>query len=332
MSPTLTSRITPCLWLESQAEEAARFYTSIFKNSKISRIVRYGKERHPAEGIEEGMAMTVTFELDGQEFVALNGGPQFKFNEAISMIVNCDSQEEIDYYWARLSEGGDGRAQVCGWLKDQYGLSWQIVPVQLSDMLRDPDTSKSERVTRAMLQMKKLDLPKLQQVNEGNETYDLSVSRVLEAPVQEVWNAWTNSELVRQWWGPTGFTCPVAEMDVRVGGNSLVCMQAPESFGGHKIYNTWTYTNIVPLDKMEYILRFTDQQGTPLVPQQIGLPAGIPMEVPHVVILKRLEGDRTELIIEEYGYTTEQARDMSKLGLEPCLDKMAAIFRVAELG
>lgn len=169
-SPIITTRISPCLWMESQAEEAARFYTSIFKNSKIVKVVRYGKERHPIEGMEEGMAMTVTFELDGQEFVALNGGPQFKFNEAVSMIVNCASQEEIDYYWDRLSEGGDVQAQVCGWLKDRYGLSWQVVPVQLSEMLRDPDPDKSERVTRAMLQMKKLDLPALQQAYEGKET------------------------------------------------------------------------------------------------------------------------------------------------------------------
>jgi predicted 3-demethylubiquinone-9 3-methyltransferase (glyoxalase superfamily) len=163
MAQTITPRISPCLWLESQAEEAAILYTSIFNNSKIVRVVRYGKERHPIEGITEGMAMSVTFELDGQQFVALNGGPQFKFNEAISFIVNCDTQEEIDYYWDKLSEGGDERAQVCGWLKDKYGLSWQVVPVQLSQMLQDSDVDKSERVTRAMLQMKKLDLAKLQQ-------------------------------------------------------------------------------------------------------------------------------------------------------------------------
>src|SRR5690606_27955647 len=107
MSNRITPRISTCLWLESQAEEAARFYTSIFDHSKITRVVRYGKERHPIEGIEEGMAMTVTFELDGQEFVALNGGPQFKFNEAVSLVVNCSTQEEIDYYWDKLSAGGD---------------------------------------------------------------------------------------------------------------------------------------------------------------------------------------------------------------------------------
>jgi predicted 3-demethylubiquinone-9 3-methyltransferase (glyoxalase superfamily) len=167
MSPMIGTRISTCLWFEFQAEEAASFYTSIFKNSRIINVVRFGKERHPIEGIEEGMAMTVAFELDGHEFVALNGGPQFKFNEAVSMVVKCHSQDEIDYYWDSLSVGGDERAQVCGWLKDQYGLSWQIVPVQLTEMLSDPDTDKSERVTKVMLQMKKLDLQALQLAYEG---------------------------------------------------------------------------------------------------------------------------------------------------------------------
>lgn len=332
MSQKIVPRISPCLWLESQAEEAAAFYTSIFNNSRIVRVVRYGKERHPIEGIEEGMAMSVTFELDGQEFMALNGGPQFKFNEAVSFIVNCDTQDEIDYYWYKLSEGGDERAQVCGWLKDKYGLSWQVVPVQLLQMLHDPNTDKSERVTRAMLQMKKLDLPALLEAYEGNATYDLAVTRVIEAEVQDVWKALTDSELVRRWWGPAGFTCPVADMEVKEGGTSLVCMRAPDSYGGHHMYNTWTYTKVVPLERIEYLLRFTDENGMPLVPQQIGLPDGIPAEVPHMITLRKLGDDRTELCMEELGYTTVQARDMSKLGLEPCLDKMAAIFRVTERG
>lgn len=155
--------ITPCLWFDSTAEEAAKFYTSIFKNSKLGKISRYGKEGYEIHGKLEGTVLTVEFELNGQTFTALNGGPAFKFNEAISFQVHCESQDEIDYYWEKLSQGGDQKAQQCGWLKDKYGVSWQIVPTVLSEMLQDKDTEKSERVMKAMLQMKKLDIDKLKQ-------------------------------------------------------------------------------------------------------------------------------------------------------------------------
>jgi predicted 3-demethylubiquinone-9 3-methyltransferase (glyoxalase superfamily) len=156
-------RITPCLWFDSNAEEAAKFYTSIFKNSKIGKISRYGKEGHEIHGKPEGSVLTVEFELDGQTFTALNGGPVFKFNEAISLQVHCKSQNEVDYYWEKLSEGGDEKAQQCGWLKDKYGVSWQIVPVVLAKMLQDKSAEKSERVMKALLQMKKLDIKALEQ-------------------------------------------------------------------------------------------------------------------------------------------------------------------------
>jgi predicted 3-demethylubiquinone-9 3-methyltransferase (glyoxalase superfamily) len=161
-------KITPNLWFDSQAEEAARYYVSIFENSTIGRITRYGKERHEVNGIPEGNVMTVEFELDGQTFVALNGGPQFKFTEAISFIVNCDTQEELDYYWEKLSEGGDEKAQVCGWLKDKFGVSWQIVPSDLTEMISDPDLEKAERVMKALLQTKnKIDIKTLKQAYES---------------------------------------------------------------------------------------------------------------------------------------------------------------------
>lgn len=161
-------KITTNLWFDTQAEEAAKFYASIFKNSKIGRIARYGKERHEINGISDGAVMTVEFQLEGQDFVALNGGPQFKFTEAISFIVNCESQEELDYYWEKLSEGGDEKAQVCGWLKDKYGVSWQIIPDILTDLVRDHDPEKSERVMKALLQMKKkIDINTLKQAYEG---------------------------------------------------------------------------------------------------------------------------------------------------------------------
>jgi predicted 3-demethylubiquinone-9 3-methyltransferase (glyoxalase superfamily) len=151
-------KISPCLWFDDQGEEAAKFYTSIFKDSKIGDVTRYGKEGYEIHGREEGTVMTVEFEIEGQKFLALNGGPIFKFNEAISFQVYCETQEEVDYYWEKLSEGGDEKAQQCGWLKDKYGVSWQIVPTILIKMLKDKDSEKSQRVMKAMLQMHKLDI------------------------------------------------------------------------------------------------------------------------------------------------------------------------------
>jgi predicted 3-demethylubiquinone-9 3-methyltransferase (glyoxalase superfamily) len=154
-------KISPCLWFDDQGEEAAKFYTSIFKDSKIGDVTRYGKEGYEIHGRKEGTIMTVEFEIEGQKFLALNGGPIFKFNEAISFQVYCETQEEVDYYWEKLSEGGDEKAQQCGWLKDKYGVSWQIVPTILIKMLKDKDSEKSQRVMKVMLQMHKLDISTL---------------------------------------------------------------------------------------------------------------------------------------------------------------------------
>jgi predicted 3-demethylubiquinone-9 3-methyltransferase (glyoxalase superfamily) len=154
-------KITPFLWFDNQAEEAAKFYVSIFKNSKIVNVARYG-DAGPGP---KGSVMTVRFQLDGQEFVALNGGPQFKFTEAISFVVNCETQEEIDYFWEKLS-GGGGKSR-CGWLKDKFGLSWQIVPSALSEMVDDKDPAKSDRVMKALMQMDKLDIATLQRAAKG---------------------------------------------------------------------------------------------------------------------------------------------------------------------
>ncbi|MGM7700515.1 VOC family protein [Pseudalkalibacillus sp. Hm43] len=160
-------KISTNLWFDSQAEEAAHFYTTVFENSKIGRMTRYGKEGYEIHGKPEGTVMNVEFQLEGQSFVALNGGSQFKFNESISFIIHCESQEEIDYYWEKLSEGGDEEAQVCGWLKDQFGISWQIVPANLPEMLSDPDPEKVNRVMQALLQMKKIDIATLKRAYEG---------------------------------------------------------------------------------------------------------------------------------------------------------------------
>lgn len=153
--------ITPFLWFDTEAEEAANFYVGIFKNSKIHKITRYG-EGGPGP---EGSIMTVTFELDGQEFIALNGGPQFQFTEATSFVVSCQTQAEVDHFWNSLSRGG--QEVQCGWLKDRYGLSWQIVPSILGELMSDPDPDRSRRVMKAMLQMKKLDIAELKHAAES---------------------------------------------------------------------------------------------------------------------------------------------------------------------
>jgi predicted 3-demethylubiquinone-9 3-methyltransferase (glyoxalase superfamily) len=158
--------ITPGLWFDRNAEEAATFYTSIFKNSKIGSISRYGEAGFEIHQMPAGTVLTIEFELNGQKFTALNGGPVFKFNEAVSFQVHCETQEEVDYYWEKLGAGGDPNAQQCGWLKDKFGLSWQIVPTVLVKLLRDKDAAKAARVMNAMLQMKKIDIKRLQQAYE----------------------------------------------------------------------------------------------------------------------------------------------------------------------
>jgi predicted 3-demethylubiquinone-9 3-methyltransferase (glyoxalase superfamily) len=156
--------ITTCLWFDTEAEEAAKYYVSIFKNAKILRKRYYGKEGFEIHGRPAGSVMTIEFELEGRIFVALNGGPHFKFNEAVSLIVNVDTQEELDYYWDKLTEGGDKKAQVCGWLKDKYGLSWQVVPKLLTDLPEDLDPKKNDAIMKAILKMKKLDIKEFEKV------------------------------------------------------------------------------------------------------------------------------------------------------------------------
>jgi predicted 3-demethylubiquinone-9 3-methyltransferase (glyoxalase superfamily) len=158
-------KITPCLWFDTQAEEAAQFYISIFDNSKIHAISRYAKAGYEIHGKPPGSVMTVAFEIDGQAFLALNGGPNFKFNEAVSFQISCETQEEIDHFWNKLTR--DGQGGPCGWLKDRYGVSWQIVPAMLPDMLMDPEAERVERVTKAFLQMKKFDIAALKRAHAG---------------------------------------------------------------------------------------------------------------------------------------------------------------------
>jgi predicted 3-demethylubiquinone-9 3-methyltransferase (glyoxalase superfamily) len=160
-------RLTTCLWFDGKAEDAAKFYTSIFKNSKIIQISRYGEAGRAVHGQTPGSVLTVAFELDGQTFTALNGGPLYKFSEAISFQINCQTQEEIDDYWEKLGAGGDPAAQQCGWLKDKFGVSWQVVPTVLPELINGSDYARSQRAMQAMLQMKKLDIDALKRAYDG---------------------------------------------------------------------------------------------------------------------------------------------------------------------
>ena len=160
-------KITPCLWFDDQAEEAANFYVDVFPGSRILEVTRYGEAGREIHKRPAGSVMTVLFELAGQRFTALNGGPIFKFNEAVSFEVDCADQDEVDYYWEKLSAGGDPRAQQCGWLKDRFGLSWQVVPSVLNELVNDPKSPKSQRAMQAMLAMKKLDIAELRRAYEG---------------------------------------------------------------------------------------------------------------------------------------------------------------------
>ncbi|MBX3444995.1 MAG: VOC family protein [Planctomyces sp.] len=163
----VSSKITPCLWFDNQAEEAAQLYVDVFPDSKISGFTRYGEEGKEIHGRPAGSVLTVDFELSGQPFTALNGGPMFKLNEAVSFQVSCETQAEIDRFWDRLGEGGDPAAQQCGWLKDRFGLSWQIVPAELSQLLGSVDSAQGQRVMKALLQMQKLDLDELRRAARG---------------------------------------------------------------------------------------------------------------------------------------------------------------------
>jgi predicted 3-demethylubiquinone-9 3-methyltransferase (glyoxalase superfamily) len=161
-------KITPFLWFDDQAEEAAKFYTSIFKNSKVGKILRYNEEaaKVSESGRPPGSVLTVEFEIEGQKFTALNGGPQFKFNESVSFVVNCETQDEVDYFWEKLTADG-GQESQCGWLTDKFGLSWQITPTVLIEMLHDKDAAKSERVMKAMFQMQKIEIKRLRDAYAG---------------------------------------------------------------------------------------------------------------------------------------------------------------------
>ena len=163
----ILQRLAPCLWFDDQGEEAANYYTGIFPNSRIVAVARYGEAGHEVHRRPAGSVMIVKFELDGQPFTALNGGPHFTFNEAVSLQVFCESQKEVDYYWDKLTAGGDPRAQQCGWLKDKFGLSWQVVPTVIEELLSDATSPRSQRAFQAVMDMKKPDIAALQRAYDG---------------------------------------------------------------------------------------------------------------------------------------------------------------------
>jgi predicted 3-demethylubiquinone-9 3-methyltransferase (glyoxalase superfamily) len=163
---TLKQKISPCLWFDTEAEDAAKFYTSVFENSAIKQISRYGNAGREVHGKEPDSVMVVEFEIEGQTFAALNGGPHFKFNEAVSFQVMCDTQAEIDYFWSKLSQ--DGREGQCGWLKDKYGLSWQVVPSELPELIADTSGARHDRVIGAVMQMKKFDIEAIKHAHAGS--------------------------------------------------------------------------------------------------------------------------------------------------------------------
>ncbi|HEY2649636.1 MAG TPA: VOC family protein [Puia sp.] len=180
MTTNKNIKISTCLWFDNQAEEAVKYYTSILPDSKTGKITRYGREGYDIHKKPAGSVMTVQFWLLGNEYLALNGGPLFRFNESISLVVQCETQEEIDRYWEKLSEGGDKSAQACGWLKDKYGLSWQIVPRLLEEMQNSPDTEKTERLMNAIMKMKKLDIAALKRAFDNKD----AGSQIKKAPTE----------------------------------------------------------------------------------------------------------------------------------------------------
>jgi predicted 3-demethylubiquinone-9 3-methyltransferase (glyoxalase superfamily) len=163
----ITQKIKSHLWFDRQAEEAVSYYTSIFRNSTVLRTSHYGKEGFEVHKMPEGTVLTIEFQIEGQTFIALNGGPEFKFTEAVSFLISCKDQQEIDYYWEKLTRDGDPGSQQCGWLKDKYGVFWQVVPERLSEMLADSDREKTDRLMKVFLKMKKIDLKKLEEAYEG---------------------------------------------------------------------------------------------------------------------------------------------------------------------
>ncbi len=278
-------KITPFLWFDGRAEEAMKFYTSIFKDSKAGKIRYYGKGG-PAP---DGSVMSASFEINGQEFIAFNGGPMFSFTPAISLFVNCISQEEVDEYWEKLSEGG--QKQRCGWLLDKFGLSWQIVPEILGQLLEDKDPEKAKNVMNAMMQMDKLDIAKLKQASQtvsknGDGKTSVTVENTISAPVDKVWKYWNGTEHITKWCQASDdWFAPHAENDAQTGGKFKTVMSAKD--GSYSFDFEGVYTSVRPLQSIEYDMTdgrkvkisFIDQGGSTQVIETFDAEDSNPVEM-----------------------------------------------------
>lgn len=231
--------IVPCLWFDRNAEEAVEFYLAVFPASRVTAVTRYPESDHPAHEGRRGEVLTIEFEINSQKFTALNGGPFFRFNEAVSFQVTCETQEEIDRYWDLLCEGGDPEARQCGWLKDKFGVSWQIVPASLLELITGDD-ERSARVMRALLPMTKPDIATLEQA-AGLTAVDNT--RVIHASREAVFEAIRDPERLARWWGPAGFRSTFHEFDFRPGGAWKLDMHGPD---GSVYPNESRFREIVP--------------------------------------------------------------------------------------
>jgi predicted 3-demethylubiquinone-9 3-methyltransferase (glyoxalase superfamily)/uncharacterized protein YndB with AHSA1/START domain len=294
-------KITTNLWFDNQAEEAAAFYVSLFKNSNVMSVSQYG-EAGPGPS---GGVMTVKFQLDGQEYVGLNGGPVFKFTPAISLIVNCENQEEVDYYWEKLSE--EGEKGICGWLTDKYGVSWQIVPTILEVLVNDPDTVKAQRVMKVMLQMKKLVIAELEQAYAQGERLKISVETTVGIPVEKVWEYWTAPEHITKWnFASDDWQTTRSENDLRAGGKFVSRMEAKNGTQGFDFSGTYNEIRLY-----EYISYSMDD--------------GRKADINFV-----RDRDKTK-IIESFEAENENSAEMQRQGWQSILDNFKKYAEQANL-
>jgi predicted 3-demethylubiquinone-9 3-methyltransferase (glyoxalase superfamily)/uncharacterized protein YndB with AHSA1/START domain len=326
--------ISPCLLFVGKdlgkAEEALNFYTKIFKNTKIDHILHYEK----GEDGKTGTVKHSSFFLEGQEFVAMDGAGlhKFSFNESISFIVNCETQKEVDYYWEKLTADG-GKESVCGWLKDKFGISWQVVPTVLDEMMSDKDTKKAERVMKAMLEMKKLDINILKKAYDNKEGENMAekkiengknskntftvISRIINAPRDVVFKVFTEPQHLKNWWGPKGFSCPFVKVDMRKGGKYVYCMRGEITpFAGKEF---WSGGKIIEFDAPKKIVLtdyFSDEKGNKVEPASYGMDPNFPKESVVTVKFDEEKGKTRLSIIYTLPETDAGRKAIQKSGME----------------
>jgi predicted 3-demethylubiquinone-9 3-methyltransferase (glyoxalase superfamily)/uncharacterized protein YndB with AHSA1/START domain len=323
--PGVSQTISPSLLFvgsqHAKAEEAVYFYTSLFPDSAVKEVERYTEDDQD----KTGTIKYSSFTLQGQNFIAMDSGldHNFNFTPAISFFVKCDTQEEIDEYWEKLSAGG--QKQRCGWLQDQFGVSWQIIPPVLGEMLADPDREKSKRVMDAMLQMDKIIIKDLESAYSGvgpateNRTNSqvLNISRQFNLPVDKVWQAWTDPETFKKWCGPKDFICPHSSIDLKVGGKYLNCMQSAQ---GEKFWSTGVYREIVPNRKLVCTDSFSDEHGNVKSASDLNMPGDWPLELLVDLTFEEKDG-KTMMHLRHEGLPTEMLEEC-KNGWQQSFDKL----------